>query len=160
LADSFVLPLEFGHFANTLTSYLEEIQKEAKTKGQTLDFASLVKQIEMLRQNAKEYDTFLALAMQRNSLDRARASAVNDALIQTERALTRPEGLPNRELYKHQIYAPGFYSGYGVKTVPGVREAADSKDWTFAQKETAAVEQCLAQMNQVVGEAIIGLSGM
>jgi N-acetylated-alpha-linked acidic dipeptidase len=160
LADSSVLPFEFGHFASTVTSYLEEIQKEAKAKGQSLDFAALTKQLETLKQNGDKYDTLLAATMRKGSVDSARASAVNGALMRTERALTRSEGLPNREWYKHQIYAPGFYTGYGVKTVPGVREAVDSKDWPLAQKEAAVVEQCLAQMNQAVSEAISGLAGM
>jgi N-acetylated-alpha-linked acidic dipeptidase len=160
LADSSVLPFEFGHFAGTVSSYLEEIEKEAKRKGQTLDFTALAKQIETLKDNGDKYDALLTVAMLKGSLDAARANVVNEALIKTERALTRPEGLPNREWYKHQIYAPGFYTGYGVKTVPGVREAVDSKDWPLAQKEAGVVEQCLEQMNQVVSEAINGLAGM
>jgi len=160
LADASVLPFEFGHFANTVNSYLEEIQKEAKGKGRTLDFAALEKQIDTLKENGEKYDALLTVAMQKGGVDDARANAVNEALIKTERVLTRPEGLPNREWYKHQIYAPGFYTGYGVKTVPGVREAVDSKDWPLAQKEAAVVEQCLEQMNLVVSEAISGLAGM
>lgn len=160
LADSSVLPFDFGHFANTVTSYLTDIQKEAKEKGQTLDFASLTKQLESLKENGAKYDSLLAAAMQKGSVDPSHADAVNQALMKTERVLTRPEGLPNREWYKHQIYAPGFYTGYGVKTVPGVREAVDSGDWSLARKEATVVEQCLSQMNQVVGEAINSLSGM
>jgi len=160
LADSSVLPFEFGHFASTVNTYLEEIQKEAKTKGQVLDFAGITKQLDALKQNGAKYDALLSAAVQRGSLDEARASAVNDALIKTERVLTRSEGLPNRDWYKHQIYAPGFYTGYGVKTVPGVREAVDSGDWPLAKKETTIVENCLSQMNQEVNLAINGLSGM
>ena len=50
---------------------------------------------------------------------------VNVELLQAERTLTDAGGLPGRPWYKHQLYAPGFYTGYGVKTVPGVREAVD-----------------------------------
>jgi len=160
LADSSVLPFEFGHFADTVTSYLDDIQKEAKTKGQPLDFAPLARELEALKRNSEKYDALLTAAMLRDNVDTARANTVNEALMKTERVLTRPEGLPNREWYKHQIYAPGFYTGYGVKTVPGIREAVDSKDWPLAKRETLVVEQCLAQMNQVVSDAISGLSGM
>ena len=160
LADSSVLPFEFGHFVNTVSGYLDEIQKEAKAKGQSLDFAGLTKQLDALKQNGAKYDALLAAAAQKGGLDEARVNTVNDALIKTERVLTRSEGLPNREWYKHQIYAPGFYTGYGVKTVPGVREAVDSGDWALAKKETTIVENCLSQMNQVVNVAINGLSGM
>jgi N-acetylated-alpha-linked acidic dipeptidase len=160
LADSSVLPFEFGHFASTVSGYLDEIQKEAKGRGQLLDFAGLTKQLDALKQNGAKYDSLLAAVMQKGTLDASHANAVNDALMKTERVLTRSEGLPNREWYKHQIYAPGFYTGYGVKTVPGVREAVDSQDWPLAKRETTVVEQCLSQMNQVVNVAINELAGM
>jgi len=113
-----------------------------------------------LKQNGAKYDSLLAAALQKGGLDQAHANAVNDALIKTERVLTRAEGLPNRDWYKHQIYAPGFYTGYGVKTLPGVREAVDSGDWPLAKKEATIVENCLSQMNQEVSAAINGLSGI
>ena len=160
LADSSVLPFEFGHFANTVNGYLDEIQKEAKAVGQTLDFAGLTKQLDNLKQSSAKYDSLLAAAMQRSNVDATKAGALNEALMKTERVLTRSEGLPNREWYKHQIYAPGFYTGYGVKTVPGVREAVDGQDWPLAKRETTIVEQCLSQMNQVVNLAINDLSGI
>jgi N-acetylated-alpha-linked acidic dipeptidase len=81
-------------------------------------------------------------------------------LIKTERALTDPDGLPNRPWYKHEIYAPGFYTGYGVKTIPGVREAVDSKDWALAQKESGVLEQCLSRFNDVVDAAITAIAGI
>ncbi len=54
--------------------------------------------------------------------------------------MTSSEGLPRRPWFRHQIYAPGFYTGYGVKTLPGVREAIEQRNWqeAGAQIETAA----------------------
>ena len=116
-----MLPFEFSHFANTVNGYLDEIQKQAKMKGQTLDFSGLTKQLDALKQNAAKYDAALAAAVQKGGLDEARVSAVNDALIKTERVLTRQDGLPNRDWYKHQIYAPGFL--YGLRREDGARRA-------------------------------------
>ena len=48
-----------------------------------------------------------------------------------------PEGLPRRPWYRHAIYAPGFYTGYGVKTVPGVREAIEERKWDEAREQIA-----------------------
>ena len=67
----------------------------------------------------------------------ANAKAVNDRLIQAERALTSSEGLRNRPWYVHMLYAPGFYTGYGVKTIPGVREAIEQGQWADADREIA-----------------------
>ena len=160
LADSSVTPFEFGHFANTVSGYLDEIQKLAQRSGQNLEFAFLRQQLNTLRQNGDRYDALLDSVMQRDSVDDRRLKAVNQSLLRSERVLTRSAGLPNRSWYKHQIYAPGFYTGYGVKTIPGVREAVDSKNWPLARKETAAVEDCLRDMNQAVSEAINDLSGL
>jgi N-acetylated-alpha-linked acidic dipeptidase len=78
---------------------------------------------------------------------------LNKTLIATERALIRPEGLPNRPWYKHQIYAPGFYTGYGVKTLPGIREAVDAGQWQAAAQQATRVAECLAAMNQLIVKA-------
>ena len=69
-----------------------------------------------------------------------------------ERALTLNEGLPNRPWFKHQIYAPGFYTGYGVKTLPAVRESIEQKEWKLADEEIAKVGKVLEN----AGEAIQG----
>ena len=56
-------------------------------------------------------------------------------LMNTERTLTNNAGLPRRDWFKHQIYAPGFYTGYGVKTLPGVREAIEQRNWKEASEQ-------------------------
>jgi N-acetylated-alpha-linked acidic dipeptidase len=160
LADASVLPFEFDHFADTVSGYLDEIEKQAKNDGHSIHFTAMRQQLAELKQNGDKFNTLLQKAIARDNLDARRLAALNDLLIRTERSLTRPEGLPNRRWYKHQIYAPGFYTGYGVKTIPGVREAVDSKDWGLAQKEAGIVDQCLAQMNQLVSEAVTETAGL
>jgi N-acetylated-alpha-linked acidic dipeptidase len=160
LANASVLPFEFSHFANTVSAYIDDIQKRAQRWGQILDFGELNQQLEQLRQNGTNLDALIEAAMLRDSVAAARLNTVNQALMHSERTLTRPEGLPNRGWYKHQIYAPGFYTGYDVKTVPGVREAVDGRDWALAQKETGLVQQCLERLNQAVSVAVDGLLGI
>jgi N-acetylated-alpha-linked acidic dipeptidase len=160
LGDASILPFEFGHFVNTVNGYVDEIEKEAEKSGHKMDFAALVATLKTLKESGQKYEALLQAAAAKDSLDRVRLSALNKALIATERALTRPEGLPNRSWYKHQIYAPGFYTGYGVKTLPGIREAVDAKNWSLAGQETQIVEQCLARMDQIVNEAANDLAGM
>lgn len=160
LADGVVLPFEFDHFAKTVTGYVDDIEKQARKSGHDMTFPSIRQQLATLKQSGRKYNALLRTAMSKDTLDSSRAKALNESLIRTERALTRTAGLPNREWYKHQIYAPGFYTGYGVKTIPGVREAVDSKNWPLAQQEAGVVSQCLAQMNQVVDQAISDASGL
>jgi N-acetylated-alpha-linked acidic dipeptidase len=78
---------------------------------------------------------------------------VNAKLIATERALTRDEGLPGRPWYRHQVYAPGFYTGYGVKTLPGVREAIEERRWDEARDQIARLAEVLGTEARAIDEA-------
>ena len=71
------------------------------------------------------------------------AKALDTVLMQAERTLTRTQGLPRRPWYRHQVYAPGFYTGYGVKTVPGVREAIEQNQFDEANQYSAMTAAAL-----------------
>jgi N-acetylated-alpha-linked acidic dipeptidase len=119
-----------------------------------LNFAPLENGFAALQRTAKAYDEALARAAENGGAGFARAALreVNARLIAVERALTLNEGLPNRDWFKHQIYAPGFYTGYGVKTLPAVRESIEEKDWKLAEQEIVKVGKVLEN----AGEAIQG----
>jgi N-acetylated-alpha-linked acidic dipeptidase len=119
-----------------------------------LNFAPLENGLAALQRTAEAYDKALAQATENGgaALARATLKEANEKLIQVERALTLKEGLPNRPWFKHQIYAPGFYTGYGVKTLPAVRESIEQKEWKLADEEIAKVGKVLEN----AGEAIQG----
>jgi N-acetylated-alpha-linked acidic dipeptidase len=77
---------------------------------------------------------------------------LDEILLASERALTRREGLPGRAWYVHHLYAPGFYTGYGVKTLPGVREALEQGDWAQVAEQVdlaaAVLEGFAAQVEE------------
>ena len=86
-------------------------------------------------------------------------AAVNRTLAQAERALADSAGLPGREWFRHLIYAPGFYTGYGVKTMPGIREAVEDKpDLEVARREAARVAAALDRLTTQVNRAADALS--
>src|SRR5205823_9639788 len=95
----------------------------------------------------------------RSALDRAALAGVNAELIESERKLTTPAGLPGRPWYKHQIYAPGAYTGYGVKTVPAVREAIELKKWEQADEAIIVVARVLQDEAALITSAAQKLSG-
>ncbi len=93
-----------------------------------LNFAPLENALSTLDTSAKRYSKAInAFAKKHDSSSSETLAALNAQLIQTERRLTSPEGLPRRPWFKHLIYAPGFYTGYGVKTLPGIREGIEEK---------------------------------
>jgi N-acetylated-alpha-linked acidic dipeptidase len=79
--------------------------------------------------------------------------AVNDRLVQSERALLSADGLKNRPWYKHLLYAPGFYTGYGVKTMPGIREAIEQDKWAEVNSEIIRVAGALQREAALLNEA-------
>jgi N-acetylated-alpha-linked acidic dipeptidase len=125
-----------------------------ETVPPVLNFAPLENGFAALQRTAEAYDQALAKAAADGGSALARASLreVNAKLIAVERALTLNDGLPNRPWFQHQIYAPGFYTGYGVKTLPAVREGIEQKEWKLADEQIARVGKVLEN----AGEAIEG----
>jgi len=78
---------------------------------------------------------------------------VNRLLIESEHKLTTPDGLPKRPWYKHQLYAPGFYTGYAVKTVPAVRESIELKQWKQAEEAIVVVSHVLEAEAALISSA-------
>ena len=78
---------------------------------------------------------------------------LNRILFQAEQKLLSAEGLPRRAWYTHTIYAPGYYTGYGVKTLPGIREAIEQRNWTEAQEQIEVVARAVHQYTLQVDEA-------
>ena len=78
---------------------------------------------------------------------------LNEMLEHAEQTLLLPEGLPGREWYRHSLYAPGLFTGYGAKTMPGVREAAEAQHWDEANREAKRVTTALRLMTTQVEEA-------
>jgi N-acetylated-alpha-linked acidic dipeptidase len=112
-----------------------------------LDFAPLEAAIARLKASAADYDAALA----REPALQPPAQAKLDAeLIGVEQALTDRRGLPGRPWYVHLIYAPGVLTGYGAKTLPGVREAIEGRRWAEAQdfiaRTAAAIDAARARI--------------
>ncbi len=89
------------------------------------------------------YTAALNASVSKSSTRAAALKSINQRLIQAERALTSNEGLTGRGWYKHLLYAPGFYTGYGVKTMPGPREAIEQGQWKDVDREIARVAAAL-----------------
>ena len=85
----------------------------------------------------------------------ATLAQVNALLRQSDQVLMLPDGLPRRPWYRHSLYAPGLYTGYGVKTMPGVREAIEQKDWKLADAEIVRVSAALLRESDLVTRAAV-----
>jgi len=183
LANAPRLPFEFGGFADSISMYVDELQELADNmrKETTLnndliddgtyaaalnryktlaapkaeaavphfDFAPLLNASTRLKVAAKAYDAE-AKKSQKTSEE------INGMLYSSERLLTRKVGLHGRTWYKHFVYAPGYYTGYGVKTIPGVREAIEQRDYDAVNPQVVTAAEIL----NGVSDRIDALSSM
>jgi N-acetylated-alpha-linked acidic dipeptidase len=83
-----------------------------------------------------------------------KAKALNALLKDMERFLTREHGLPRRPWFKHHVYAPGFYTGYGVKTLPGVREAIEQGNFEEVNEQIEILEEVLLLFSANIEKAV------
>ena len=87
-------------------------------------------------------------------LDPTKMQLLNSVLFHAEQQLLDENGLPRRPWYKHMIYAPGFYTGYGVKTIPGVREGIEQRNWKEAQGYIEVVAASILNFNQALQKGV------
>jgi N-acetylated-alpha-linked acidic dipeptidase len=173
LANAPRLPFEFKGFADNIALYVKQLEelankmrKDTALSNQLIDggiyaaalnpdkrlgpppqhaavphfsFAPLKNALQRLQSAAIQFDE-----ASKNS--NRTSSEINRLLYTSERILTRDEGLDGRPWYKHHIYAPGFYTGYGVKTIPGVREAIEEREYTKVESQVLLAAQVLNDM--------------
>ena len=179
LANAPRLPFEFKGFTDNISVYISEIETladdmrtnteetnqnitdgiydlildptksfgppAAQAQVPFFNFAPLKNALAQLESAAENYETTIASGI-------AATTEENYLLYQTERALIRQEGLNGRPWYKHHIYAPGFYTGYGVKTIPGVREAIEQRQFDEVAEQIDIAAEVLTKMAVKVEE--------
>ena len=164
-ADAEALPFDFRNLQSTISKYTSEViaqadeQREntlvenqlikekyytiankatepllppvAKDEVPFLNFSSLQNAVASLAKSADGLNAVIST----NTLSAAKKNELNKQLYKAEQTLLTKEGLPRRGWYRHAIYAPGFFTGYGVKTLPGIREAIEQGNWKEAQEQ-------------------------
>src|SRR5207244_657212 len=123
-----------------------------------LNFAPLDNAWLKLKQSAKACDHACELAVRSDSKAGAvQLARVNSLLQSLEQTLLHPQGLPGREWYRHMIYAPGLHTGYGVKTLPGVREAIEQRRWPEVDQYMNIIAGVLNAYSERLDEATAAL---
>ena len=127
-----------------------------------INFAPLENAVTELAKAADAYKKAYDQASASGQLAKAAGSAqeLNHLLIESERRLMNPDGLPGRPWFKHEIYAPGQYTGYEAKTIPGVREALELKRWKEAEEQVPVAAKTLQQETQLINEATAKLAAL
>jgi N-acetylated-alpha-linked acidic dipeptidase len=183
LSESEVLPFDFSPFLQTFNGYVSEVttlldekREEYKVTNQMirekqfstaadptikyipptfkddvpyLDFSPLQNALASLEQATEEFKKLKSM----NPVPLTNLTSLNKILYQAEQSLMEPEGLPRRPWYKHTVYAPGLYTGYGVKTLPGIREAVEQGYWREAEAQIKILAAAIDRYTQEIQKA-------
>jgi N-acetylated-alpha-linked acidic dipeptidase len=153
LVEADALPFDYSDYAKQLQNYFAETVSlagrrklagsfdEKSMKDALDDFAKEAERVNKLRQDAV-----------RDS-DRAKLTRINDALMLTERQLIDPRGLRGRAWYKHQIYAPGFYTGYAAQPLTDFRQALDDRNGANAKESLERIVQAIKRATNTLKQA-------
>jgi N-acetylated-alpha-linked acidic dipeptidase len=173
LANAEMLPFRFETFVGHVADYADEVEALAdKMREETAKHNKLVEsgvyelsydpQGGIAPPAVKSPVPHISFAVVHNAVedlrvtsgaaDKAVAGAVaspelNKLLARLERSMASDDGLPRRPWFRHQIYAPGYYTGYGVKTLPGIREAIEERKWEEADEQMIRVAATLTRIS-------------
>ena len=150
--------IEEGAYAATSDPRAPTRAPAAEPRAPQVEFAPLLNAADSLTRAAQRYERAYSQWIDRGGVTQAGSAGastlktINERLLQAERALTTPEGLAKRSWYTHLLYAPGFYTGYGVKTMPGVREAIEQGQWSSVNGEIERVASALNREAALVSQ--------
>jgi N-acetylated-alpha-linked acidic dipeptidase len=147
LSNAPLLPYDFVELSKTIDIYRDEVEKLAAEKGYHLETKPMVEALAKLESEAEQWNNWVAANKDAVSANASALRTINTKLISAERQLATQQGLPSRPWYRHQIYAPGLFTGYGVKTLPGIRESLEQGQPALANENV-----------QNVSAAILGLA--
>lgn len=144
LADAPVLPFDFDSLSSSVARWVEEIRKQLPRGNTKVDLRPLTVQLSRLTAAAKAFDEEISAWSKRAAPPtQDKLAKVDESIRKTERTLLSTDGLPRREWYRSQIYAPGMLTGYSSKTLPGVREAVEAQQWDEANQQARKLAETL-----------------
>ncbi len=163
------LPFDYTDYATQIREYLTETERtagrrkladsfDAKTLSAAVnDFAEEAARVDKRRRDTiQEFGKAAPQAEKENANSvelTQRLHRINDALIATERALTDTRGLRGRPWYTHQIYAPGFYTGYAAQPLPDLRQAIEDRNAANAREAAGRITEALRRATNALRKA-------
>jgi N-acetylated-alpha-linked acidic dipeptidase len=135
-----------GVFAAVNDPRRPEVAPRPEVVPPAINFAPLENAASTLTESARRYSETATAVRSKLAANPQALTAINQKLQQSEQQLLDPAGLPGRSWYKHLLYAPGFYTGYGVKTVPGVREGLEQGQYAQAEAEAARAAAAITRL--------------
>jgi N-acetylated-alpha-linked acidic dipeptidase len=153
LANADVLPFDYTDYANQLQQFFNEAMKFAKEYklDSSLDEKAMNNAIEEFGKAAERAERIQQRASSQTG-DKAKLANINDTLIAVEREFTDERGLRGRSWYKHQIYAPGIYTGYAAQPLTDFRQSIDDRNSTNTRESLQRIVEAIKRATERLRE--------
>ena len=151
MAGAAVIPFEYWRMARTIRAYLADLEMAAGMSVNKLQLGSANAEVKRMDVAARRFEDSLAKVMAMPAMPVL--AEVNQAIYQVDQALLLRSGLPGRPWYKNAISAPGLYTGYGAKTLPGIREAMEAWNFEVAARQARALGRILQNVTARIDAA-------
>jgi N-acetylated-alpha-linked acidic dipeptidase len=151
VADVEVLPFDYTDYANQLREFFTDANRIAKRRNLegSFDEKAMNLALEEFSKEAARVESKRQEAI-REKPNATELRRLNDVLIRVERQFTDARGLRNRTWYKHQIYAPGFYTGYAAQPLADFRQALDDRNTTSARESLVRIVDAIKRATEVL----------
>jgi len=149
------LELKEGVFSAVADPHKTSLPPPREATPPYMNFAPLKNGVEAIKHSAERYQAALAKAQAEGAatLSPQALASLNVDLLKIQRTFLTERGLPERPWFKHQVYAPGAYTGYGAKPIAAVREYMDEKKWAEAEAEVPGVAKVLNDVAAAIAKA-------
>jgi N-acetylated-alpha-linked acidic dipeptidase len=149
------LELKEGVFTAVADPHKTSVPPPHETMPPYMNFAPLKNGVEAIKHSAERYQAAVAKAQAEGvpALSPQALASLNNDLLKIQRTFLTERGLPERPWFKHQVYAPGAYTGYGAKPIAAVREYMDEKKWMEADAQVPTVAKVLEDVAAAINQA-------
>ena len=151
------LELKEGVFNAIADPRKTSVPPPQETTPPYMNFAPLKNGVEAVKHSAEHYQAAVAKAQSAGTLSPQALDSLNLDLLKIQRTFLTERGLPERPWFKHQVYAPGAYTGYGAKPIAAVREYMDEKKWAEAEAQVPTVAKVLQDVAAAIDKAAADL---
>lgn len=145
LADDPIIPFDIPNYTTQLRLYFDELNTTVTSAGpdavDAVDLAPLAAAIDTFDASATAIAAVAADAQLTG--DAVLVARVNAKYRDFQRGFTSQGGLPDREYFRHVVFAPGIDTGYAPVTYPGVTEAVEAGNLTLAAREVARAARAI-----------------
>jgi N-acetylated-alpha-linked acidic dipeptidase len=154
LADADGLSFDYTDYASEIREFFKQALKLARLRNLAgpLDDKAMTEAIDDFAKEAERVEKSRQDAIR--SSDRAKLAKINDALVQAERQFIDARGLRGRAWYKHQIYAPGFYTGYAAQPLTDFRQALDERNAMNAKEGLERIVEAIKRASKILRNAL------